>query len=72
MGQHFTRNTVEASAWCQTCSKMTPHRVSDRRLRHCLSCAERKQQEGARAKTAAAKDALADFHAKAAKQGRLF
>jgi len=42
MKQHFTRNTVEASAWCLKCGKQTMHRV-DRddmqgRLGPCLVC----------------------------------
>jgi hypothetical protein len=38
MSQHYTRSTVEVSAYCNKCSKMTPHTVSDRRLGYCIPC----------------------------------
>jgi hypothetical protein len=28
--EHYTRNTVEVSAWCAKCSKRTMHRVDER------------------------------------------
>ncbi len=45
MTQHFTKNTVEASAWCPKCKKQTMHRV-DRdemqgRLGPCLVCMDK-------------------------------
>lgn len=36
--EHFTRNTVSATAWCPKCGTRTPHRVDDRRLGPCLDC----------------------------------
>lgn len=50
MGQHYTRNTVSADAWCAKCRKNTQHRVDDRRLGACLDCiarplAERKPEK---------------------------
>ena len=36
--QHFTRSTIEVSAYCNKYSKMTPHTVSDRRLGYCIPC----------------------------------
>lgn len=27
MTQHYTKNTVEASAWCKRCNAFTTHRV---------------------------------------------
>jgi len=41
MSQHYTGLTVEASAWCQVCFKMTPHRVAEKRLQYCIPCYER-------------------------------
>jgi hypothetical protein len=41
MTQHYTRNTVSASAWCNKCGKQTQHTVSDRRLGYCIPCYER-------------------------------
>jgi hypothetical protein len=38
MTQHFTRDTVEVSWWCNACHKMTLHRVADKRLQFCLIC----------------------------------
>ncbi len=40
MGQHYTRHTVETSAWCNKCGKNTPHRVADKRLQYCIPCYE--------------------------------
>lgn len=38
MAQHYTRDTVQAEAWCGPCNKRTPHLVNDRRLGACLVC----------------------------------
>ncbi len=38
MTERFTRNTIEASAWCGKCGKRTPHRIDDRRVGPCLVC----------------------------------
>jgi hypothetical protein len=35
MPHHFPKSTVEASAWCNRCGKMTLHRVFDGRLGRC-------------------------------------
>lgn len=43
--QHYTRNTVEASAWCLQCGKPTMHRIDGVKLGPCLACLERLQQE---------------------------
>ena len=37
MPPHFTKSTVEASAWCPTCYKMTQHRVFGGRLASCMN-----------------------------------
>jgi hypothetical protein len=44
MPEHYTKNTVEVSAWCLKCDKMTMHRVDQDaqqgRLGPCLRCIE--------------------------------
>ena len=39
--QHYTRNTVEASAWCKKCGKATPHRVDGVKLGACIPCLDK-------------------------------
>jgi hypothetical protein len=41
MTQHYTKNTIEASAWCKICVKPTPHAVNDGRIGSCLTCITR-------------------------------
>jgi len=36
--QHYPRDTIEVSGYCNKCGKMTPHTVSDRRLGYCIPC----------------------------------
>lgn len=38
MTQHYQRNVVEASAWCQRCRKNTMHRIHGVKLGPCLVC----------------------------------
>lgn len=38
MMEHFTRNTIEASAWCPKCGKNTQHRVDGVKLGPCIDC----------------------------------
>jgi len=38
MSEHFTKNTVEASAWCAKCQKRTQHRVDKGIVGPCLDC----------------------------------
>jgi hypothetical protein len=38
MKQFFTRNTVEASVWCNPCGKKTQWKITDGRPQHCLTC----------------------------------
>lgn len=42
MAKHHTKNTLSTTKWCNTCSAMTPHAVSDGREGHCLTCMDRK------------------------------
>jgi ribosomal protein L37E len=39
--QHYTRNTVEADAWCNRCGRRTMHRVDGVKLGPCLACTEK-------------------------------
>ncbi len=45
MGQHYSRNTVSVSKWCNHCRRNTPHRVTDRRVNDCLECIARVERE---------------------------
>lgn len=45
MSQHYTKNTIETSAWCNKCGKMTAHTVSDRRLGYCIPCYQKPLSE---------------------------
>jgi hypothetical protein len=36
--QHYPRDTIEVSGYCNKCGKMTPRTVSDRRLGYCIPC----------------------------------
>ena len=44
MKQHYTRNTVSASAWCPRCNKFTQHRIDDARVGPCLDCLARPRE----------------------------
>ena len=46
MTQHYTRNTVEASAWCKRCNKPTMHRIDGVKLGPCLKCMDRHEAPG--------------------------
>jgi hypothetical protein len=45
MTEHFTRNTVSASAWCSKCGRMTQHRIDGVRKGPCLECIDRLEAE---------------------------
>ena len=36
MTEHYQRNVLEVTAWCNTCKRFTQHRVDDRRKGPCL------------------------------------
>jgi hypothetical protein len=36
MAEHYTRNTLTATAWCAKCHRNTEHRVDDGRRGPCL------------------------------------
>jgi len=37
MPVHYTKNTLECTAWCAKCQDYTQHRVDDRRQGPCLN-----------------------------------
>jgi hypothetical protein len=39
--QHFTRNTVSATSWCNKCGKPTMHRIDGVKLGPCLDCLDK-------------------------------
>lgn len=41
MGEHFTRGTLECTAYCGRCQAFTQHRVDDVRKGPCLRCIQR-------------------------------
>jgi hypothetical protein len=41
MPEHYTKNTVEVSVWCNTCNRMTMHRVDDGRRGPCIDSRHR-------------------------------
>jgi hypothetical protein len=38
MPEHYTKNTVSASVWCNKCGKHTPHLIQDGRRGPCEIC----------------------------------
>ena len=36
MPEHYTKNTLEATCWCNKCNRMTQHRVDGGRRGPCL------------------------------------
>jgi hypothetical protein len=46
MSQHYTRNTVSTSKYCNVCKRMTQHAVFDRRVAHCLEHGGGKSENG--------------------------
>ena len=44
--QHFTKGTLGAPKWCNTCKTFTTHRVDNGRLtRICIPCQEKAEVE---------------------------
>ena len=42
MAEHYTKNTVSASAFCPKCRRETQHRIDCGRRGPCMVCLERK------------------------------
>ena len=36
MAEHYTKNTLTATAWCTKCNRATEHRIDDGRRGPCL------------------------------------
>jgi ribosomal protein L44E len=45
MSHHYTKNSVEASHWCNVCRKETMHRIDDGRLGPCQELHQKPQVE---------------------------
>ena len=45
MPEHYTKNTLECTAYCNKCGKMTQHRVDGGRRGPCLACIARREEE---------------------------
>jgi hypothetical protein len=43
MGEHYTRNTLEATCWCKPCGGMTQHRIDEGRRGPCLECIRKRE-----------------------------
>lgn len=43
MPEHYTKNTLEATCWCNPCNAMTQHRVDSGRRGPCLVCMEKRR-----------------------------
>jgi len=52
--EHYTKNTVFATAFCKKCSGFTRHRIGDGRLGPCLPCIEKLEAQHQRSVSAAA------------------
>lgn len=47
MPEHYTKNTVSATVWCNPCGKPTEHRIDDGRRGPCLMCIAKREAETA-------------------------
>ena len=45
MPEHYTKNTLECTAWCNRCGKFTQHRVDGGRRGPCLDCIAQREVE---------------------------
>jgi len=45
MAEHYTRNTLECTAWCARCGRDTQHRVDDGRRGPCIDPKHPVQEE---------------------------
>jgi len=45
MPEHYTKNTLEATVWCNRCNAMTQHRVDSGRRGPCLPCMEKQKAD---------------------------
>lgn len=45
MPEHYPKNTVEVTVWCNTCFKFTRHSVFNGRRGACLECIAKREKE---------------------------
>ena len=45
MPEHYTKNTLECTGWCNPCGKFTQHRVDGGRRGPCLDCILKRKVE---------------------------
>ena len=45
MPEHYTKNTLECTAWCNKCEKMTQHRVDTGRRGPCIPCMAKREAD---------------------------
>ena len=43
MPEHYTKNTLEATIWCNRCNAHTQHRVDNGRRGPCIPCIEKQR-----------------------------
>jgi hypothetical protein len=43
MPEHYTKNTLEATVWCNRCGKDTQHRIDGGRRGPCLECMRKRE-----------------------------
>jgi hypothetical protein len=42
---HFTKNTVEASIWCNACNRETPWKILNGKRAYCIPCYDAKKSQ---------------------------
>jgi len=45
MPEHYTKNTLECTAWCNKCANFTQHRVDTGRRGPCIPCIEKREKD---------------------------
>jgi ribosomal protein L44E len=50
--EHYTKGTVQVSAWCKVCHRETMHRVDHGRRGPCLECMKKREHEATIARAA--------------------
>jgi hypothetical protein len=51
MSEHYTKNTVMVSVWCNPCARITVHRVFNGRRGPCTECLAKRERESSARKT---------------------
>jgi ribosomal protein L44E len=45
MPEHYPKNTIEATGWCNKCNALTQHRVDGGRRGPCLTCMAKREKQ---------------------------